>query len=296
MINYESLSALEAVIRLGSFHKAARELHITQSAVSQRIRLLEDYCGTPLLSRTAPLKATSLGVRLINHTRLVQGMESELLITGKASAGISRYSTLNVGVNADSLATWFLKAVAPLLKKQRILLNLIIENEFLAYELLQRGEVLGCVSAREQALPGCERVRLGVMKYQCVATKSFIKKFFSKGFIKSSIQKAPTILFDLNDHAFDQFLRKSFGFKSLSYPHHTMPSSEGLFEAILADAGYGLVPTLQALPYLKKKRLVDITPNKCFNVALYWHYPRMETQTQKSLRSFMTESANQILG
>ncbi|MEI8171784.1 MAG: LysR family transcriptional regulator, partial [Rhodoferax sp.] len=45
MLDYASLSALTAVVREGSFERAARALHVTPSAVSQRIRLLEERIG-----------------------------------------------------------------------------------------------------------------------------------------------------------------------------------------------------------------------------------------------------------
>ena len=40
MLDYASLAALAAVVREGSFERAARALHVTPSAVSQRVRTL----------------------------------------------------------------------------------------------------------------------------------------------------------------------------------------------------------------------------------------------------------------
>jgi DNA-binding transcriptional LysR family regulator len=58
----ESLRALEVCIRLGSFERAAEELHITASAVSKRLTALEDLLGVILLQRqTKPLKLTEVG-------------------------------------------------------------------------------------------------------------------------------------------------------------------------------------------------------------------------------------------
>ena len=49
MLDYAALSALAAVIEEGSFERAALALHVTPSAVSQRIRLLEERSGSPLV-------------------------------------------------------------------------------------------------------------------------------------------------------------------------------------------------------------------------------------------------------
>jgi LysR family transcriptional regulator (chromosome initiation inhibitor) len=43
------LAALAAVHRRGSFDRAAAELHVTPSAISQRIKALEEAAGTLLL-------------------------------------------------------------------------------------------------------------------------------------------------------------------------------------------------------------------------------------------------------
>ena len=49
MMDYAGLQALAAVIREGSFERAARKLHITPSAVSQRIKQLEERAGQVLV-------------------------------------------------------------------------------------------------------------------------------------------------------------------------------------------------------------------------------------------------------
>ena len=46
MFDPAQLSALSAVLRTGSFERAAQMLHVTQSAISQRVRQLEEQVGT----------------------------------------------------------------------------------------------------------------------------------------------------------------------------------------------------------------------------------------------------------
>ena len=54
MLDYAALAALAAVIREGSFERAASALHVTPSAVSQRIRSLEERVGCALVVREQP--------------------------------------------------------------------------------------------------------------------------------------------------------------------------------------------------------------------------------------------------
>lgn len=63
--DYRTLQALDAVIRERGFERAAQKLCITQSAVSQRIKQLENMFGQPLLVRTVPPRPTEQGQKLL---------------------------------------------------------------------------------------------------------------------------------------------------------------------------------------------------------------------------------------
>jgi LysR family transcriptional regulator, glycine cleavage system transcriptional activator len=66
MPNYVLLRAFEAAARLESFTLAAKELHLTQSAISHQIKELEDYFGKPLFFRkNRKVEPTSEGRRLL---------------------------------------------------------------------------------------------------------------------------------------------------------------------------------------------------------------------------------------
>ena len=124
MFDPSHLAALSAILRNGSFERAAHELGVTQSAVSQRIRLLEEQIGTPLVIRAQPCTATEAGQRVFRHAEELRLLEQELRTDlgmgregdGEDVAGASRdargWPAVRLAVNADSLATWFLPAVA----------------------------------------------------------------------------------------------------------------------------------------------------------------------------------------
>lgn len=67
----DGLCAFEAAARLGSFERAATELHITASAVSKRVATLEELLGTLLLTRGP--RALSLTPRGKDYLAQVQG-------------------------------------------------------------------------------------------------------------------------------------------------------------------------------------------------------------------------------
>jgi LysR family transcriptional regulator (chromosome initiation inhibitor) len=108
MPDYAHLSALAAVIRTGSFERAAQHLNVAPSAISQRIKLLEERLGVVLVvrggnrGRPAPVPACRAGCpagELL--ARELPGLLAE-----------SPPVTLRIAVNADILAIWFISAMA----------------------------------------------------------------------------------------------------------------------------------------------------------------------------------------
>src|SRR6516162_5283324 len=102
-LNQAQLDALVAIADAGSFEAAARALHVTPSAVSQRIRALEAAAGQVLVSRGAPCRPTGHGERLVRLGRQTRLLYDE---TSQALTSVTAVE-LPVAVNADSLATWF---------------------------------------------------------------------------------------------------------------------------------------------------------------------------------------------
>ena len=111
-LDYKLLAALNAVIEQQSFDLAAKQLFISQPAVSQRIKLLEEKLGQPVMVRGQPITVTSIGEKLLSHYKMVQQLEDELLPELLPNAP-SKPMKVSLTVNADSIATWFLDAIAP---------------------------------------------------------------------------------------------------------------------------------------------------------------------------------------
>ena len=143
MLDYASLSALAHVVREGSFERAARALNVTPSAVSQRIRLLEERVGCALVVRGTPCVPTDTGRRLCQHVDRVRLLEQDLHETLPALApeGPAR-ATLPVAVNADSLATWFAPALASFAAESPVLMHVAVDDEGHTAQWLRNGAVL----------------------------------------------------------------------------------------------------------------------------------------------------------
>lgn len=292
MQDYKLFIALDAVLKEQSFDKAAKRLYITQSAISQRIKLLETEYGQPLLIRSQPIQATALGQKLLGHYQRVLQLESELEKQLNKEKQLQR---LPLAVNADSLATWFVDALASLLKQQQIELNLYVEDESKTWERLSSGEVLACVTSKEKPMAGGESHFLGYMQYLCVATPDFIARYFPKGVNKNNLQLAPAITFDQHDDMHIRFLADHFSLQQGQYPCHTVRSSHGFVDLTLAHGAYSLNSRLHIEQYLKTGELINVMPDKIVYIPLYWHCWQLSGTLISELTQAMIEHCQTVL-
>ena len=77
-IDAQLAATVAAVVDEGSFEAAARRLHITQSAVSQRIKAMEEQSGRVLVRRSKPIEPTEAGAVLLRLARQLELLTAEL--------------------------------------------------------------------------------------------------------------------------------------------------------------------------------------------------------------------------
>ncbi|WP_027708510.1 LysR family transcriptional regulator ArgP [Zooshikella ganghwensis] len=294
-LDYKLIEALAWVAKLASFEKAAQKLFITQSAVSQRIKQLEERIGEPLLIRATPPQLTARGQRLICHLQQVQLLEQELLTELDIFEGENPFLPINISINADSLATWFLPCIESLLASHRILLSIQVEDELRALQLLKRGDVAGCISCQPTPLPGCKTHYLGDIHYYCVASPQFIARYFKDGFTLANTQKAPAIIFNQFDTLHEDFLIQFFGEPQVNYPTHLIPSSDAFLAVVENSIAYALIPHMQVSSAIETGRLINLTPQHYETRSLYWHTWHTPSQAIKLLTKSLKKQAHLFL-
>ncbi|QNM95817.1 HTH-type transcriptional regulator ArgP [Chitinimonas koreensis] len=271
--------AFLAVIDTGSFEQAAGRLHVTPSAVSQRVRALESQLGNPLVVRTRPCHATRLGQRLLQYLRRARLLEEDLVaeLAGEGDAPLN----VVMAVNADTLATWFFPALADELAGERVLLELSVDDQDHTYALLESGRAVGCVSTEPKPMRGCSAEPLGAMRYRLVAAPDFAAERFPAGLQREAARRAPVVAFNRKDMLQSRFLAQHFALQPGNYPCHYVPVPGPRLEAIARGLGYGMVPELQLGEAIAQGLLIDLAPDLPTDVMLYWHTwkvqsPRME--------------------
>lgn len=266
-MDYKGLEALYTVQELQSFEAAAKKLHITQSAISQRIKGLESFYGEPLLIRSLPYRPTKLGTQLITHFKQVCLLEQDL----EKQLGEAVTPHISIAINRDSLETWFLDLIEEK-DFNHLTLEVIADDQELTLELLKNGLVSACLSTTENEILGGHVQYVGKMEYVLVASPKFIKTHFPKGFSKSSLLQAPAIKFDQNDMLHERYLEKFFGISAHDLNFHVIPSVRGFKKFALLGYGYGLIPKIDITEELKNKKLIQLCPDKTWQIPLYWHY------------------------
>lgn len=295
MLDYKLLEALAVVIQEGGFEKAAALLHLTQSAVSQRVRLLEERTGKILLSRTTPPTPTFAGEQLIKHYLQVKLLEDGLSTNLKTS-GETGPVNLAVGINADSLASWFLQAVGPLFSDGQLLIDLHVDDQEQTHKLLREGAVVGCISDRSSAIQGCRVDYLGIMKYRLLASPDYIATWFSNGLKPSAIPNAPAVIFNRKDNLHDKFLKQALGTsKKLRAVHH-VPAPEAFLQMISAGYACGMVPDWQSKGLLDSGKLIEVSPETQISVELYWHCWNLASTPLTTFSNRLVKEARHLLG
>lgn len=292
--DYKLLSALATIIEVQSFELAAKKLYISQSAISQRIKLLEENIGQPMLIRSQPIELTEIGAQLLGHYKKVKQLENELLPQLLPDQPIKPVK-ITLAVNADSIATWFIKALTGVLDTHLIELNLLIEHEERTLDKLRSGEAIGAVSVDKKPLKGYRSFELGKMNYCLVASKSFQQRYFPKGVTTSSLKMAPAISYDHKDDMHVRFIAKHFALASSEYYCHSVRSSEAFVELAKQGVAYCLLPELQIKDELARGELINICPDKTLVETLYWHSWVLVKGVNKKISQEITRVGQMLL-
>ena len=289
MFDYKLLSALAAVVEQAGFERAAQVLGLSQSAISQRIKLLEARIGQPVLIRATPPSPTEIGRRLLNHVQQVRLLERDLQSAVPALDDEGLPERLRIALNADSLATWWAVAVGDFCAEQHLLLDLVVEDQTVGLKRMRAGEVAACLCASERPVAGARSVLLGAMRYRALASPTFIARHFPEGVSAGLLPKTPALVFGPDDFLQHRYLA-SLGVDG-GFEHHLCPSSEGFIRLTEAGLGWGLVPELQVREQLASGALVELLADKPIDVPLYWHHWRNGGQLLGQLTEHLTRSA-----
>jgi LysR family transcriptional regulator, chromosome initiation inhibitor len=286
-----ALECLAALADAGSFERAAQRLAITQSAVSQRLRALETGLGRLLVVRSRPLRLTEPGKLLLRYARQMQAMRAD--IARELGAQAQQDERLPIAVNADSLATWVLPALQPVVQAglaEGFGLELIVDDQDFTHDSLREGTVLGCVSTVAEALRGCSVTALGSMRYVAVASPAFIAQSMPQGLHRGNFARLPWLVFNRKDDNHAVWVGQAFGIDQPRLVERHVPSTEAQTRAAVMGWGVAVVPEPMAAPGLANGSLAALHPAVHVDVRLHWHQWKLGSGTDTNATPASTAS------
>lgn len=292
----EQLLTFATVLSEGTLDAAARRLHITPSAVSQRLKALEQSSGRVLLQRSNPAQATEAGEVVLRLARQVAQLEADAGVElGLGSDGPQL--AVPIVVNADSLAVWFLQALARVPSDLHITFDLHRDDEQHSTSMLRSGTVMAAVTATPEPVQGCRVESLGVMRYRAVAAPAFVDRWFADGVDGGKLNMAPAVDFDRKDTYQWAFVESWPGASQAQQkgPRHYVPASQDFGDAIRLGLGWGLIPEVQCGPDIADGRLIELAPERPFDVPLYWQRWKTASRVLDVLSSTVREVSAEYL-
>ncbi|MCY1432758.1 putative HTH-type transcriptional regulator [compost metagenome] len=268
---------------------------MTPSAISQRIRLLEERVGGALVVRGQPCLATEMGRRLCQHVDRVRLLEQELheALPSLAPEGGVRVA-LPIAVNADSLATWFAPALAAFATEAPVLMEVAVDDQEHTSEWLRSGKVLAAVTASARPAFGCNSQPLGAMRYLAAASPSFMKRHFGDGVGAGSLARAPSLVFNSKDELQARWAHR-LCHRHVELPRHILPSPQAFVTATVAGMGWGLHPQALIAAHLENGSLIELVPDTPLDVPLHWQYGRSASSLIDGLTRQILAAAHSAL-
>lgn len=289
-IPVELAETLAAVVDTGTMDAAARRLHITPSAVSQRIRTLEDRLGRVLLVRSKPARTTEAGDRVVRLARQYALLAHDALVElGAASTrgDDDRAVGIPLAVNADSMATWFLRPLAEIAQTYGVVFDLHRDDQDFTADLLESGEVVAAVTSRAEPVAGCRAVPLGTMRYEAVATPALAER------MRADAASVPVVDFDRRDGLQSRWLREQH-VDPATPPRHYVPGSHDFALAVEAGLGWGMLPEVQSAALWQSGRLERLG-GAAIDVPLYWQQWSIDSPLLATTADAVARAARGVL-
>ncbi|MGF6821953.1 LysR family transcriptional regulator (chromosome initiation inhibitor) [Microbacterium sp. ZKA21] len=292
-IPLDSATTVAAIVDAGSLDQAARSLNITPSAVSQRLKSLEEQLGRVLIVRGRPATATSAGEAIVRLARQLALIEHDALIGfGLDESDRSRVS-VPLAVNADSMATWFLPPLARLARDRSIDFDLHRDDQNFTARLLESGTVMAAVTSEDTPVSGCTVTGLGVLTYDAMATPDFVARWFPGGVTADALRRAPFVDFDRRDSLQHGWLAAQ-GVDERGIPRHYVPASHDYAQAVQLGLGWGMVPSLQ-VPLDARPGILQPLGGETIRVPLYWQQWNLRSELLDTIATEIAVEAARVL-
>ncbi|MFH1223871.1 MAG: LysR family transcriptional regulator [Pseudomonadota bacterium] len=267
------LQAFVAIVKKSTVHGAARQIGLTQTAVTQRIRGLERKIGTTLFTRSRKgMSPTEEGKALYVYCQKVLDIEGETLSLIK---GDTHQKNIHIEIVGSSsiMRSRVIPGSTKLLDRYKdITFTYHITDDESPVRYLKSGECQFAVLSPLEVPNELDSKMLEPEIYVMVAAPRFKTKD-----VKDILKTERLVDFNYGDKFTLLFLKK-YGLTTLAKKEgHYVNNTDALVSLLINGHGYSVLSKRFVEPYIKNKQLVEIMPGKYSKIefALAW-YPRHE--------------------
>jgi DNA-binding transcriptional LysR family regulator len=254
-IPFNALRSFEAVVRHGSFTRAAEELHVTQSAVSHQVKQLEAWLGSSLIDReTRAPRATPQGELLA--TVLANAFSDILNACRRARENVSTGSIV-IAVIPSVATCWLIPKMSGFRQLYPEISTRII-YAFHGHQIdFSDVDVAIIYATTPPRLPGKKSTRLFSGESAPVCSRTFLDLHGPLDSVEQ-IGRA-TLLHDTNMQGWRQWFVKASGLKVVPRDGPIYEDFNLLRAATLAGQGISLCPVSIIRDDLTSDRLVQLS-------------------------------------
>ncbi|OQW54666.1 MAG: hypothetical protein A4S09_05780 [Proteobacteria bacterium SG_bin7] len=269
----QNLQAFVAIVQQGTVHGAAKQLHLTQTGVTQRIRALESELGTTLFLRSRKgMKVTQEGEALLRYCRGTEDLAGQALsqING---AGHDKPVYISI-VGPTSVMTARIVDLCSKLYEDwsNLYLNFIMSDTEDRLSLVRSGKAALAIVSPEQVPNEMDSKQLKSDKYVLVASPGW------KGRRLVDILESERIIdFDESDQTTLNYLKKFDLISKVKRPRLFANNNESIIKLFSRGVGFGTLTQEIAKPHFDSGALIQLNNGAVMedHLALTW-YPRPE--------------------
>lgn len=288
-IDPELADTVAAVADEGTLDAASRLLQVTPSAVSQRLKALEEQLGRVLVVRSKPARLTEAGEAVVRLARQIALLEHDTLGELGLESDRTTRTRIPLAVNADSMATWFLPPLARLSAAHDLDFDLHRDDQNFTARLLESGTVMAAVTSESAPVAGCSVSPLGVLEYHAMGESAFVERWFPGGVTRDALAAAPFVDFDRRDTLQHEWLTAR-GVTPQGVPRHYVPASHDYALAVRLGLGWGMMPLLQQSDH----QLVSLG-GPPLRVRLYWQQWNLRSRVLDTIADEVAAEARRVL-
>ena len=264
-----NLEAFMAVAKHKSVHAAARAIHLSQTAMTQRIHSLEHKLETTLFIRARQgMQLTAEGEKLLRYCHTVADFSSETL-QQMMSAGIDSIQRITITGPSSIMASRIIPGGMQIMKNfPKLFITFNVDDTDTSIELLRSGLSHFSILKPEQVSQDMVSKPLAAEEYLLICCKKWRHRK-----LQDILNHERIIDFNAADQTTLNYLKQFNLFQYAKADRLFVNRTDSLTQMLVEGYGYGVLTKEFSQPYLKNGSLIKLNQGKIYKnyLSLAWY-------------------------